>query len=163
MEIAAFLIPTDSSYSSAKSVPVPSGGPIKRWSAPDGSLQWAILTDKNPLGTVERFYHDVPTVEAERYVGGLRKQAWASMTAEKGVYGGWKDVPVWYLICTEDRAMSPARQRHMVQLARKAGADITTRELDASHSPFLSRPRETVAFVSEAMKVLVQGQRLYST
>ena len=155
IEISAFLVPTDSSIVTfIKCLQEP---PTEAWSAPDETFQWVNLTDENPTGIAQRFYHDIPLAEAEQYVGGLRKQALRSMTVERGSYGGWKDVPVWYLLCTKDRAMLPSRQRRMVQLAREAGADITIREIDSSHSPFISRPEETVAFVCEAVNAF-KGQ-----
>jgi len=38
----------------------------------------------------------------------------------------------------------------LVQMAKDAGADVTLREVDSSHSPMLSKPQETADFIMEA-------------
>jgi pimeloyl-ACP methyl ester carboxylesterase len=55
----------------------------------------------------------------------------------------WRDVPTTYVICDRDNAIPVFAQEH---LAQRAG-DV--RRLDASHSPFLSRPGEVVALIAE--------------
>lgn len=64
-------------------------------------------------------------------------------------------MPVWFLSTTEDKALPVEAQRMMVQGARDAGADVSVREVESSHSPMLSRPEETVGFVLEAVKAFV--------
>lgn len=51
----------------------------------------------------------------------------------------WRAVPSTYVVCTQDRAISPEAQRRV--FAPQADESL---ELCASHSPFLSRPRELV-------------------
>ncbi|KAK0636663.1 Alpha/Beta hydrolase protein [Bombardia bombarda] len=65
-------------------------------------------------------------------------------------YAAWMDAPTWYLAATEDRALPVEAQRMFVQMAKDAGGDVTVREIDSSHSPMLSRPRETAGFIMEA-------------
>jgi predicted peptidase len=69
-------------------------------------------------------------------------------------YAGWMDVPVWVLATTEDKALPVQVQRMYVQAAKDAGADITMREVESSYSPMLSRPKETVDFILEAVASL---------
>ena len=45
----------------------------------------------------------------------------------------------------------------MVGEAREMGADLTTRRLDADHSPFYSRPQETLDFIKEAVSAMMSG------
>ncbi len=52
---------------------------------------------------------------------------------------GWRTTRSLYLVCTQDRAMSPSLQRAMAQRCSDA------RSLDASHSPYISQPREVAA------------------
>jgi pimeloyl-ACP methyl ester carboxylesterase len=66
-------------------------------------------------------------------------------------YSDWMDVPVWYLATTEDKALPVQAQRMFVQSAKDAGADVTLREVASSHSPMLSKPKETVDFILEAV------------
>lgn len=124
---------------------------MKHWSAPDESRQCSVLTDSNPSGIIQRFYYDVLAKEAMYHASMLRKQALGSLTASAGVYVGRKDVPSWYLLTTDDQAMSPVRQRQMVQLAKEQGAGVMVREIQTGRSPFLSRVDEVLGFVEEAM------------
>ena len=63
------------------------------------------------------------------------------MEGGEHAYAGWIDVPVWYLSTMEDRALPVQAQRMFVQCAKDAGADVTVREVESSHSPMLSRVR----------------------
>jgi len=100
----------------------------------------------------ELFYHDLPEEEGELWVSKLTKQALKPLTeGGEHAYSGWKDVPVWYLSTTEDKALPVQGQQFFVQLARNDGADVTVRELPTSHSPMLSKPKETVDILLEAL------------
>jgi len=75
-------------------------------------------------------------------------------------YAAWKDIPAWYLICKRDNAVKLDVQRAFVKEARdyldqEGGAgtgekNLKSEEIDTSHSPFLSRPEETAAFIEKA-------------
>jgi pimeloyl-ACP methyl ester carboxylesterase len=62
----------------------------------------------------------------------------------------WKTIPSWYLVTQSDRAINPELQRFM---AKRIGA--TTTEVNSSHVPFISHPRE-VAKVIEAASTAVK-------
>jgi len=53
------------------------------------------------------------------------------VTAER-----WGSVPRSYIVCTQDRAISPAQQRAMIA---SVGVDRVI-EMDSGHSPFISQP-----------------------
>jgi pimeloyl-ACP methyl ester carboxylesterase len=57
--------------------------------------------------------------------------------------GGVDDVPRSYVLCTEDRAIPPTLQRHMI--AQSPCTDVL--ELPADHSPYLSATAEVVDFL----------------
>jgi len=100
------------------------------------------------------FYHDLPEEEGDYWVSKLEKQALNALMDPEGgkhAYAGWKDVPVWYLITLEDKAFPAQFQKIMAEMAKEAGADITVKEIESSHSPMLSRPKETAEFISEAV------------
>lgn len=98
------------------------------------------------------FYHDLPEEEGNYWVGRLQKQSLKALTeGAEDAYAGWKDVPVWYLATVEDHALPIEAQRFFVQGAKDAGADVTLREIETSHSPMLSKPEETVAVIMEAI------------
>ncbi len=60
-------------------------------------------------------------------------------------------MPLWYLATGEDRALPSEVQRAFVQNEKLEGADITLRDIESSHSPMLSRPKETAGFILEAV------------
>jgi len=102
---------------------------------------------------VNMLYHDLPKIEAETWVGKLTEQALTSVTdGYELAYEGWKDVPVWYIITTEDRALPVEMQRMFADTAEKAGAELTRREIASSHSPMLSQPEETAKHLEDAIK-----------
>ncbi|EXJ58541.1 hypothetical protein A1O7_05968 [Cladophialophora yegresii CBS 114405] len=98
------------------------------------------------------FYNDMSREEGEKWVSKLINYSSATRSARDSVYAGWKDVPMWYLVCTNDKAIVPQLQHDLVKRCRAAGADVTTRECESGHSPMLSKPEETVAFVEDAVK-----------
>ena len=59
----------------------------------------------------------------------------------------WKNIPSWYLVTTEDRAIPPTTQRFM---AERAGATIA--EVRSSHVPMISRPSTVTELILEAAK-----------
>ena len=61
----------------------------------------------------------------------------------------WKNIPSWYLVATEDRAIPPVTQRFM---AERAGATIA--EVRASHVPMNSRPSAVTELILEAAKAV---------
>ena len=101
------------------------------------------------------FYHDVPADEADYWVSQLTPQSLKALfEGGEYAYAGWQDVPVWYIGTTKDKGLPVALQRVNVGMARELGADVVHRELQSSHSPFLSQPDETVDLLWEAVVAL---------
>lgn len=104
------------------------------------------------------FYHDLPLEEGNLWVEKLQKFSTKALT-EGGLeygYSGWKDVPVWYLGTVEDKALPVEVQRMWVKENIDAGVDITLREIESSHSPMLSKPKETADLILEAVSKFVK-------
>jgi pimeloyl-ACP methyl ester carboxylesterase len=59
---------------------------------------------------------------------------------------GWKTIPSWYLVASNDAAIPPVAERAM---AARAGA--TTIEITSSHVAFISHPQETVDLILAAI------------
>jgi pimeloyl-ACP methyl ester carboxylesterase len=110
----------------------------------------------------ELFYHDLPVAEGDAWVTKLRPQSSKAFTEGRDVtYAGWQDVPSWALLTTEDKAFPVDFQRMFVGMVKgtvdgsamgilPSEADITVKEIDSSHSPMLSRPKEVVDFILDA-------------
>ncbi|OBT84653.1 hypothetical protein VE02_07056 [Pseudogymnoascus sp. 03VT05] len=101
----------------------------------------------------ELFYHDVPEEDAEYAVSQLTPQSLKSLfEGGEHSYAGWLDVPAWYIGTVEDRGLPVVAQRLNVGMAREMGCSVEHRELQTSHSPFLSQPEETVGILVEAVE-----------
>jgi pimeloyl-ACP methyl ester carboxylesterase len=96
---------------------------------PDGRTQWP------PEVARELFYHDCPPEEAARAAELLRPQGRVPL-GERTPLAAWPHVPAEYILCREDRMVSPVWSR---QAARQR-LGVTARELDGGHSPFLAQP-----------------------
>jgi hypothetical protein len=61
-----------------------------------------------------------------------------------------------WVLCTEDRIVTPALQRRLIaeldvfSSGSPTGARTRVVELSSSHSPFLSRPRELAGLIADA-------------
>ncbi|KAI1287889.1 alpha/beta-hydrolase [Xylaria venustula] len=101
----------------------------------------------------EMFYHDLPDDEADYWVSQLTTQSLKSLfEGGEFAYAGWMDVPSFYIGTIEDRGLPVAMQRMSVGMAREMGARVEHRELQTSHSPFLSRPQETAEIIWDAVQ-----------
>ncbi|RDW83511.1 hypothetical protein BP5796_05002 [Coleophoma crateriformis] len=99
------------------------------------------------------FYHDLPADEAEYWASQLTTQSLKALfEGGEHSYAGWMDVPAWYIGTVEDQGLPVVMQRLSVGMAREMGAHVEHREMQTSHSPFLSRPEETVGIVLEAIE-----------
>ena len=117
-----------------------------------------ILLNKD-VNTAYGFYADLPLEEAAYWVSKLGTHSAVTLNSPAN-YAAWKDIPSWYLICMQDKALKPETQRALVKEAREyldeAGGPGTgahmlrMEEIDSSHSPFLSRPEQTAAFIEKA-------------
>lgn len=97
------------------------------------------------------FYHDVPADRAKEASARCVPHA-TSCFHEETKHGGWTLFPRTYVFCKDDRAVSVEIQRtffeHMTEEER-SGWDFE--EVDASHSPFLSKPEETAQLILRAV------------
>ena len=108
----------------------------------------------------ELFYHDVPEEEAKYWISQLTPQSLKALfEGGEFSYSGWMDVPAWYIGTIEDRGLPVLMQRMSVGMARGMGAHVEHREMQTSHSPFLSKPEETAGYVVQAVESFT-GKRL---
>lgn len=126
------------------------GKPGDFWTM-DKENGYAVLTD-DASGMRDLFYPDLPEEEGDLWLRRLTKQSLKSLIeGGEHVYGGWMDVPCWFLATTEDVAFLVQMQKMLVQMAQDAGGDVTLREIASSHSPMLSMPEQTASFILEAL------------
>jgi pimeloyl-ACP methyl ester carboxylesterase len=87
----------------------------------------------DPAVAPRAFYHDCDPATTATAVAQLQPQSAASLTTP-ATRAAWKHTPSTYVVCADDRAISPSLQRFLAQRC----TDVI--ELAASHSPFLSMP-----------------------
>jgi len=84
---------------------------------------------------VAAFYNECDSGAAEAAASNLRSTAVECLVTPTGSEP-WRTVPSTYIVCRNDQAIHPDFQREMSKRAAK------TVEIDADHSPFMSRPEE---------------------
>jgi pimeloyl-ACP methyl ester carboxylesterase len=94
------------------------------------------------------FYNDLPEDEQKHWFSLIQPHSVGTMHAGCTA-ASWKEIPTFYLVCTKDLAIPEFGQDAMIKAAKEAGADIDVTRLDCGHSPFLSRPDETVAWIKK--------------
>jgi pimeloyl-ACP methyl ester carboxylesterase len=67
--------------------------------------------------------------------------------AEKEGAPAWKDLPSWYLVCTDDQMIPPPAQEF---LAKRMKA--TVRSVASSHAAFMAHPQEVANIILEAVE-----------
>jgi len=92
------------------------------------------------------FCKDLPASEAS-VIAATQKPLNKSVFGAKVVNVAWKTIPSWYIVGKEDRAINPDLERF---LAKRMNAKTT--EINSSHVPFLSHPKEVVKIIEEAAK-----------
>jgi pimeloyl-ACP methyl ester carboxylesterase len=108
--------------------------------APDGDAE-AFL---RPETVHDAFAPDLPEADRSLIAAGQRPIALGANVGPTAA-AGWKGIPSWAVIGTEDRVIPPATQRSM---AERAGA--TTSEVAGSHVSMVSHPDATIAAVLAA-------------
>jgi pimeloyl-ACP methyl ester carboxylesterase len=93
------------------------------------------------------FYNDIPKEEADKWIAKLNKQATKSF-GDPCTYAAWKHIPSTYILCGKDNAIPIQAQELFIG---QDGADFKTERFEnASHSPFLSMPKETADAIKRA-------------
>lgn len=96
-------------------------------------------------GVISTFYEDCDPAAQRWALERLGRQSTASLT-QAPRHLGWTSKPTTYVVCTNDRAIPAWQQRQMAQ-----NADHVI-EIEASHSPFLSKPDELATLLGTAAR-----------
>jgi len=107
-----------------------------------------LYIDRAKFRTV--FAGDVDKTEA-RVMAAAQKPVFNGIFGESLTAAAWKTIPSWYMVATEDKALSPAMERF---LAKRMNA--TTVEIKSSHVPFISHPKDVVKLIEKAAKATVK-------
>jgi hypothetical protein len=91
------------------------------------------------------FYNRCSAEDADWATAHLRTMPTSVLIAPPPSVPAWQVLPSTYIVCTDDRILSPSAQEQMAQ-----NADSTIR-IDSDHSPFLSCPRKLGGVLREIM------------
>lgn len=125
------------------------GGLLQKYPS---SIGTALVPDSAGFLYIDRvkfqdvFAKDVTPVEA-RVMAATQKPFKGEIFGQKFGTPGWKSIPSWYLVATEDQAINPDLERFF---AKRMGAK--TSEVKASHVPFISQPKVVAELIIEAAK-----------
>lgn len=112
----------------------------------------ALRPDTAGFVTIDRaafhnlFAQDVSVGEAS-VMAAAQKPIIGNVFASSVPQAAWRTIPSWYMVAKGDRAINPDLERFY---AKRMGA--TTLEIDSSHVPFISRPREVARMIKEAAR-----------
>ena len=143
--LCAFMLQPGETVKSATHVPA-SDDPVVV--AADGTS-----TVKN---SQRMFYHDLNEADANKCASMLVPHSIAAFV-EPVTETSWRELPVTYLYCTEDRVLWYDWQVEQVRAMREQGGDVRTETFRASHSPYLSMPGEVVEAIQRASAAAVSG------
>ncbi|KAH8174113.1 alpha/beta hydrolase family protein [Sarocladium implicatum] len=104
-----------------------------------------------PEMTRDVFFNDLDAEDAAYWISQLRPNAgWLDKSAQ-GLYPGYADVPVWYLIGDQDKMFPvPVQEAFCDFIREKNEAGLTVRHIDTGHAPFLKSPEATAKLIDEA-------------
>jgi pimeloyl-ACP methyl ester carboxylesterase len=111
---------------------------------PDGSDGVDLYLDRDAFH--EAFAGDVDAETAVVMAATQRPWSGAGAATPSGP-PGWRSIPSWYLLGTEDRAIPPAGQRFMAERG-----NATIEELAASHASMVSQPEAATRLILTAIE-----------
>lgn len=62
----------------------------------------------------------------------------------------WRNIPVVYLVCENDRIAPVEVQEAMANNVKEAGGDLIVERIASGHSPYLSQPGAVADFLRRA-------------
>lgn len=135
--VAAFLPGNGQSVADLTQLPEGAGDGVQANMVVDGDPPVAMMPEQ---AAREVFFGDCNEEVAARALPQIGPQPLLPMLTPVELPHGGLSIPRFYVLAGRDRAIPPALQRRM---AKEGGATVLA-ELNADHSPFLSRPDELV-------------------
>lgn len=97
-------------------------------------------------GVAEAFAGDLPKSEQD-VIYAVQQPASTKVFAGVGKHAAWKTKPTWYVVAAKDKTINPELEEWM---AKRAKAKTTV--LDASHVAMVSKPKEVLEVIMDAVK-----------
>ena len=93
------------------------------------------------------FYNDLPAEQRAYWFSQCSRSHSFHTKKAKATHESWLEIPTHYLVCEDDQAIPLPQQEFMTGMVKEKGGEIQTTRFKSSHSPFLSRPEETVEWI----------------
>jgi len=93
---------------------------------------------------VNHFAWDLPASEAQA-LAATQTPIVVSAFDTKVSHVAWETKPSWYIVATKDQAIAPDEERFFAKRMK-----ATTTELETSHVPMLSKPKDVAAVIMDA-------------
>jgi predicted esterase len=110
-------------------------------------------TDYEASGAVN--FSNLPKEEQMENAKRFNVHSAASFASEL-THPGYVDVPVTYLLATQDKTIPPPVQERLIQTMKDAGADVTVVKFESDHCWPTSVPRSTAFKVLKAIDPSIQ-------
>ncbi|KAK8119369.1 uncharacterized protein PG998_003995 [Apiospora kogelbergensis] len=111
---------------------------------------WIYYTDMTRLAQLS--FTDLPLQEGIEWASKMVKQSAASF-ATPLTYSGYKDVPVSYLLCKNDRTIPPSIQQDEIDMIeQETGKKVDVTSIDSDHVPLLSHPELVIDWIVKLME-----------
>jgi predicted esterase len=94
-------------------------------------------------------YSDLPLPTAVEWTSKFVEHSSVSFDG-KLTYPAYKYIPVTYLVCEDDKVISPEMQRSMIEAAKEDGLEIDVRTCSAGHGVNVSATEELVKVIRAA-------------
>ncbi|KAI1311646.1 Alpha/beta hydrolase fold-1 [Xylaria venustula] len=112
-----------------------------------------------PEDAKDMFYQDVDDETIVELIKDLRPQSFGAFWSTTE-YAAWRIIPTTYILTLKDKPSTVAAARFLIGTAKASGPHKIDNiiEVDAGHSPFISRPKWTAeTFIQEANRTSVSS------
>ncbi|KAI0204558.1 alpha/beta-hydrolase [Astrocystis sublimbata] len=114
----------------------------------------------NSTRTAEVVFSSLPLEQGKYWAEKLVKHSVASFSTNL-THGGYKDVPVSYLVTEADRSIPVATQRSQIEMIeRVSGNKVVVSTVDSDHSPPISHPQEMISWIIRTAQNLTSPQQM---
>jgi hypothetical protein len=108
------------------------------------------MRQAHPEETAKLIFNHLSPEEGTAFVKQMPNHASISFVNEL-TYAGYKDVPVSYLLCEDDRCIPPFIQRDEIEMIEKeSGTKVDVTSINADHCPMVTAKKEVVDWIVDA-------------
>ncbi|KAM5435559.1 hypothetical protein McanCB56680_005946 [Microsporum canis] len=97
---------------------------------------------------IPMFFNDLPDEEAEYWVKQMVVHPHSAHATPVG-NEAFRELPVTYIICENDKGILPEVQQMMIDKIKAVGIEVRVERCTGSHSPFLSMPHGTADIIDK--------------